>query len=1063
MPRRIMILIAIAFISTVIKATEIHFAERPTISPDGSQVCFVYQNDLWKVPFRGGVAKRLTSTEAPENSPVWSPDGKFIAFNSTREGQNYVYIMPSEGGSAQPVIRENYWVSDWFADGKSLLCARHNMRYAVSLYQVPIDGSRPRLITEIGEYGAVLSPDNTKILFHRRGMAYREAYTGSQNGELWEYDIRNKTYTRLTNTEFTERYPLYSHVSNSIFYAASDLKAFQIMRVNNYNFDRPSQITQFDQFSARNLSIARRNDRIVFELFDEIWKYDPTKLFGSKISKLDIVITEDDWISTINEETIQNDTYGFAVSNDDLIVAFSHKYDLFAVPRKGGRVKQITFDHAGIENIGFMNCGRTIVFNRIIDGRNKLFKVSIDSMDKVEPVQWFGMDMYNVSTFYRTHDGRWIINYINERNAGNIAIADSMMNNAYIIDTPRVVSSNFAISPDGSMAAYACIRDDLWIRELYLYDFNTNSSRKVMNDDNWIGSLHWSNDQKSLFMTRSGDIWRLDLVPRDEFELDKDNWLEILEITDSTQDKKDAPEPEDQEDSEIHEIDDNLKENDLSLEEEIVHHEKQPAIKIIWEDLDKRLYHVISDPFNLFVHKVIDDSTFYYIRDGYAYNQNSTLHKANYYGKNTREEFNFGKNIGQFYPVNNALYYLDNGVIKWYNTQTGKKGETQTRFDYQFDYTTLNKRVFDQVWNVFGLNFYDPQMHGRNWNRLYEIYSSYLPKVKSIRNLAKIVDEMIGDLNASHTGFNPREDRRIPRKPLAYLGVEFDYKTILTEGIGINMVYPLSRLAVLYNIKSGDILTHIDGVAITSKTPLDSLLLDKVDKKIHLKFISNGNRIEGVIDGLNWSAQRSLHYRYMTERRRRKVDELSNDRLGYVHIPSMGHRDYDNFITDVFTQNIDKEALVIDVRGNSGGRISSMIIDFLRREKYAYSTSRRYGAEPRPQPSRLWGKPTIVIIDENSFSDGEIFPIVYKELKLGKVIGMPTSGSVIGTWQYQLLDGSEMRMPGSGWYKLDGTNMEGTGAMPDILVDLTPGDIISDNDVQLIRAVEELMNELQPK
>jgi len=1063
MPLRIITTLIIVSLCCVLLAIEPSFADRPALSPDGNEVCFVYQNDLWKVPFKGGTAKRLTSTEAPENSPVWSPDGKWIAFNSTREGQNFVYIMPSEGGLSNPVIRESYWVSDWFADGKSLLCARYNMRFGTSLYRVPIDGSRPELITEIGDYGAVLSPDNKKIMFHRRGMAYREAYTGSQNGDLWEYDMKRKQYTQLTDTFFTERYPLYSHVSNVVFYVASDEKVFQIMRVTNNNFNRPSQISQFEGWSARNLSIARSSDRIVFELFDEIWKYDPTKLFGDKISKLNIMIAEDDWVTTKKEETPQNDTYAFAVSGDDLIAAFSHKYDLFVVPRKGGEVKQVTFDHAGVETIGFLPDNRTIIFNRILNGRNRLFKVSIDQLDQIIPVEWFGMDLYNVSHFYPSRTGKWIINYTNERNAGNIAIADSMMNNAYIIDTPRVVSSNFAISPDGTLAAFACIRDDLWIRELYLYDFSTGESRKVMLEDNWIDAIHWSTDQKSLFLSRSGEIWRLDLVPRDEYELDRDNWLEIFDATkgnaENAPDSTGCEIPDSETDPDIDDVIE-VKSSDQDLIEEIP---SPPSIRIVWENLEKRYYLILSDPFNLMVSKVIDDSTFYYFRDGYQFNQNSSLHKANYYGKSKSEEFVFGKNVGQFYSINNTIYYLDNGMIKWYNPANGKKGETSTQFKYTYDYSILNHRIFDQVWNVFGLNFYDPQMHGRDWIALYRTYSSYLPKVRSINDLAKIVDEMIGDLNASHTGFYPREEKTIPRKPVVYLGLEFDYTQTLPEGIRIDLVYPLSRLAYLYNIKPGDILTHVDGTGITSKTPMDSLLLDKVDKRIELRFTSADKEVKAIVTGLNWSSQRQMMYQYRTEIRRRKVEELSNGRLGYVHIPSMGYSDYENFITDVFTQNVDKEALVIDVRGNSGGRISGMIIDFLRKEQYAYSTSRRYGAEPRPQPSRIWGKPSIVLIDESSFSDGEIFPIVYKELKLGKVVGMPTSGSVIGTWQYELLDGSEMRMPGSGWYKLDGSNMEGTGAMPDILVDLLPGDIISDNDVQLYRAIDELLKELGSK
>jgi len=236
---------------------------------------------------------------------------------------------------------------------------------------------------------------------------------------------------------------------------------------------------------------------------------------------------------------------------------------------------------------------------------------------------------------------------------------------------------------------------------------------------------------------------------------------------------------------------------------------------------------------------------------------------------------------------------------------------------------------------------------------------------------------------------------------------------------------------------------------------------EEIDKKINLKYTYEDKSAEAQITGLNYSQARDLWYSYNYEQSRLLVDKLSKGRLGYIHIPAMGNSDWSNFYTELFRDNYDKEALVIDVRGNVGGHIHDQIISLLQKKRYAYSTSRRNNHIMRTEPRRAWDKPSIVLVNNESFSDGEIFPMVYQELKLGKVVGTPSSGAVIGTWQYYLLDGSSMRMPGSGWYKLDGTNMEGTGAKPDIVVEKLPEDIINERDPQLERAVSELLKELK--
>ncbi|MDZ4122191.1 MAG: hypothetical protein U1C33_07195, partial [Candidatus Cloacimonadaceae bacterium] len=439
------------------------------------------------------------------------------------------------------------------------------------------------------------------------------------------------------------------------------------------------------------------------------------------------------------------------------------------------------------------------------------------------------------------------------------------MENITPIDIPSFVSSGFSISPCGKYALYATIREDIWIRELYLYEFETKKHTKILNDDSGIGWIHWMPDYQSVLLSRGGSIYRLDLYSRDEFDLEQDHWQEIFKVKTEKSSQT----------TEIDTTDINDKDKDLDKEpakdnkedepavvekKKTTPAEKYPELRITWEGIEKRYYPIITGAGYLYPLQAIDDSTFYYLQDNFFTGGTATIKKANIYGKNIKELFSLGKSVGEFRLVGNNFYYLEEGVIKSYNLSTKAKSETKISMDYTYDRAVLNRRVFEQVWGAFGLNFYDPKMHGLDWQEMYDLYYPYLDKVSSIKDLEQIVNEMIGDVNASHTGFYPREEKAYHTKNTASLGLELDYYRPLDEGIKIWRIYPRTRLYQLYGIRSGDIITHIDGVKITRHTPLDSLLADKVGKRIHLKLLCAGLNIDAQMDGLSRRAHSDLFY-----------------------------------------------------------------------------------------------------------------------------------------------------------------------------------------------------------
>ncbi len=1045
--RSLLICFSLFLAAAMLNSYEPHFVTDPAISPDGMQICFVYNGDLWMVPFEGGKAQRLTATEVSEHGPCWSPDGQSIAFSSNREGRTMAYVMPATGGPARAVSRESLTVCDWFADSQSLLCCRYNLGWGTSLYKASLSGERPVLIAEIGDHFSTLDPANETVIFNRYGDAYREAYRGSTNGDLWKYDILSGSYTRLTDTQLTERYPCYSHASDYIYFCASDGARFQLIRAPGNDPSARVALTGFDIWSARDISIARQNDRIAFEVFDQIWCYDPDLDHDMKAKQVNIDISEDNWVDLMQYQHPVNSFEDFAVSGDELLVAFRYEYDLFVMPRKSGPARQVTTNQAGIEDLAFLADNRTVIFSQYADGAVNLFSAFIDSVLTVNQIDWYGRGKFNVDNFYRSSDSHWVIEYTDSTGSGRIAAADSLFRNIRPVLTDKTISTDFACSPDGSMALFAITRDDISVRELYLYDFKTESRRKVMNDDAWIYGITWLQDQKSVLFSRTGksrQLCRLDLIPRDELDAEPDNWKEIFDPSlrsaagDSL--KKDTP-----------------------VRGKVTKEKKLPLQydQIAWERLEQRLIPIHSWDESSYAVQAVDDTSFYYFRVSRGKDSRTTLHKGNIYGKNNSEVSVF-KQIGNYQFCNDkSLYYLDNDRLYALNLKSKTKAALENDFRYSYSLRTLNEKVFEQVWGIFGRNFYDPAMHDVDWPKLYNRFKPYLMYADRTNVLETIIEEMIGEINSSHTGYYPRSESAESSRPVAALGLEFDQRQIMPIGLIVSQSYPGSALHDLHGIRAGDRLYSVDGAILTAYTPLDSLLTDKVGQKIRLTFLRGSREIKAEIKGLTWSQNRELWQQDRLLRRRLTTDKLSDNRIGYVYIPRMSDEAYNDFISDLFTKNADKDALIIDIRGNSGGHIHNSLLDFLSKEPNAFTTGRRYGAIKKLTPGRTWTKPIALLIDEHSYSDAEIFPHLFKEAGLGTVIGIPTSGSVIGTWEVRLLDGSSMRMPGSGWFRLDGTNMEGNGAQPDILVDLTPEDIISENDTQLQKAVEVLLNQLK--
>jgi len=1020
---RINLLIYLLLISSLLVSIDPHFAQDPAVSPRAEKICFSYMSDLWIVPSEGGFAERITVSSGTDRNPHYSPDGEKIAFNTNRDGWNCIYLMSASGGKAEPISRDEFELLDWFPDSKHLLVARGEPGLSNKFFKLNLRGEFEEL-TSFGGSNARLNPKGNKILFGRGGLIYREAYKGSFNGELWIYDLNDETFQRLTHTDLTEQYPLFSNQKDKIYFAASDGKNFQLYSTFNYNIAERKQLTDFDSFSVRNLDISRERDLLVFELFDQIWKYDAEI---GQISKVEIDIRQDFLSTSLVREELVNKVDLFDVSPQGDFIVFSAKYDLFAIPEKGGDVKQITFNQKGIKDIYISPDNKTVYFVSYDKGNPELFRFMIDNIEEVEKINWFNDKYIEELSGY----GEYIlINYSDKKKKHNLALGFGEKKDFKTIMPELFFFSEPSASPDSSYIAVIEIKQHSWSGHLHLYNIDSGIDKLIYSYEGQLKNPAWGKDHKSLFFSHDREIYRLDLLAKKDFYTEKDHWQEIL--TDLNRDEK----------------------KDTTVTK------PNGKIEIDFVDIALRVAPVVTQTgWNEIVH-VIDDSTFYYLNE---FEEEYYLRKGDYYGEDDEKIHKFHKNPKglQFNEKNKAFYYVENKMLKKLDPNSKKVSPVKTKIKYSYDRIRLNQDIFDQVWVEFGEGFYDPEMHGVDWKKLYKFFSPYLDYVISPRDLRKIIYEMIGEVNASHTGFYPRDENKHELFDIAYCGFILDDKGYNDTGIRIKKVFRKSKLAKPAGIESGDILVSIDGLPVGTGKELYSQLVDKVGEKLRLGIVSGDSLQIITIKGLSRRENYSLFYDHWVEERSEIVKEASEGRIGYLHIRSMSNRSYEKFIQDIFTDNFNKEALIIDVRNNGGGHIHDKLIEVLTREPYAWVSVREFNSIRQRVPFRIWDKPLVVMINERSFSDAEIFPGVFKDLKLGKVIGMPTSGSVIGTSHHFFMDGSSMRMPLNGWYRDDGTNMEGNGVMPDILIEPTPTQIINDEDIQLKKAVEVLLEQLE--
>ena len=1058
----ILLLLVIAAIPSSAPCEEILGAGDPALSPDGKTIAFTYMGDIWSCPARGGDASRLTVHEAYDHSPVWSPDGSRIAFSSDREGNDDLFVIDRRGGRPEQLTWHSAddQLACWADDGENLLFTSNRESTQPFLYRTRKNHPHPSVLIQERVLGAALSPDGGWICWVKGYTPWwRKHYRGSASRELWLRRVGGGENVMLTTWHGDDDLPMWSPDGKGIYYISEgedstanvwkigvDLTADPPRPVG-----KPEQLTRHGEWSVENASLSANGENIAYERHGKIWVFPTT---GGETTELSLTALSDDKWNPIREVTHTRGADDFALSPEEDQIAFSVHGEIFVMEIEDGEgtdyIRRITRTPARERNVVWSPDGETIYFES--DQQGNVDIMAVRSTDEEEK---------RLSRSRKTETVRLTDSPENDRSPApspdgkqvaflrGIGYAWTMKTDGTgekrILDSPDVLYTRW--SPDSKWIAISQSNlgslEDVFVFAADGSGDSYNISRSPMDDY----SPYWTEDGE-----------RLAWATRDEYG---NLWLRYTWLTREASLKTDAErEEEDKAKEKKSKGKDDDKDEEGDDKEDTV-----PPVKIDFDDLYNRRVTVtrLSGSYNPY--SVSPDGEFYVVLSSQLGSDDLWLvnDKGDRIVRLTEEGAEPSNIV--FEKDSRGIYFLHNGGkiqhLRFEDDGTiDRKGSGSVAYSAKLDINLAleAKQKFNEAWNLLRDGFYDARFHGVDWDALRSAYEARATSAYTVEEFSDVLKELIGELSASHLGVYPPAKKGVSTANPGFL-VDATYSG---EGVRVGKVFddsPADREG--HRIQTGDFIIEVDGEKISARTEYYKLWNGKADTKIDVTLAEspdgkNSRTVTVTPEGRR--SMRSYLYEAEVDQARMLAEELSGGKVGYVRMRAMGAGDINRFEKDLWAEAGDKDALILDIRWNNGGSIHDQVITILQRRAYALMRNRE--REDNYNPVERWEKPVVCLINERSYSDGEIFPHAFKTLRLGTLLGVPTFGAVIGTQDVPLIDGTYFRIPGSGWYSLEGNNLENNGVTPDIHVESVPEEFAYGKDQQLERAVEVLLEKI---
>lgn len=1019
------------------------FLRYPALSPDGSKIAFSYLGDIWVVPSEGGMAIRLTVHPAHDVRPRFSPDGKWIAFNSNREGNYDIYLMPAIGGKPKRLTFHSAddLLGDWSPDGKWLVFYSNRDHRFSQIYLLDVETGYVRRLTndETNLHSPTFSPDGQFIAFCRGGTSWwRKGYKGSANSEIWLLPvtidgehITTGSPKRLTRYDGSDWWPMIAPDGKRLFFVSDRNGTLNIWQVpmdgaedkGRGMGEEKAQLVTNHSDRVLYPYMSRDGRFIVYEHEFNLWVV-PTN--GGEPKRLTIYAPSDEHQNRLQRLTLNSQVTEFELSPDGKRIAFVVRGEIFVInAEKGGEAKRLT-DHPYRDfDVAWSPDSRKLAFISERDGNQEVYILDVQTKelkrltktpDAAESnPKWSPTGNY--VAFVRGPFGQEL-SFVDVNTGEEKSVAKG----------PFI--GEFAWSPDGRWICFNKRDSANNVTDLYIVPWSGGEPVNVTKAPLWNGTIVWTKDGKNIVFRgrHTDDNTNIFVLPleREKEKLDEDEGDRGRGTGDGREEKG--------------------KEGEKKL----------PEVRIDFADIHKRIRRLTVT--------VFDEGSFAVSPDSKTVIFTATsvdqpeLWSVPLEGGSLTRLATVSASALQFSPDGNRLYFLSTGgVIRTLTRPAGTLGSISFTAHLTVDRYVEMQHMFDEGWRLLKEMFYDEKMHGVDWEAMRDKYRPFTEYVANKEDFYSLVSLMLGELNASHLGIG---GETVSGPSTAYLGVSFD-PDHRAPGVKIASVLKNSPADKDESrLRVGEFILAVDGVEVNNNEQLWEALADKAGRVMEL-LVNDKPQKEGArtvkIKPITRSQWSDLVYEDWVETRKRLVKQLSDGRIGYIHIRSMSIGELRKFEREFYGEVVGKkEALIIDVRFNGGGRIHDELLGILKRRLYAYEQYR--GAPPFTQPFQVWQKPTVVLINEFSASDAEIFPKSFRDLGFGKLIGVPTYGGVIGTFSVTLIDGiTSFRVPVTGWRTLDGVNLENYGVKPDILIEHTPDDNANGQDRQLEAAVKDLL------
>ncbi len=1020
----------------------IRIGRYPAVSPDGSRLCFTYQGNLWVVPAQGGPATRITASDAYDSNPRWSPDGKWLAFNSDREGGSQVFLIPAVGGPVRQLTFHSVetTVHDWFPDNQSLLVTTSRETYRPGIYRLDAVTGRLKLLV-IDESKCLfpsVSPDGNWIAYTRGALVdlIRKGYRGSANYDIYVAPVDRSSPPRpLTETDCNEMWPVWG-VDNTTVYFTSERDGLATIWRQSREGGRAAQVVAVPADAIRFPTIARNGSLLAFECDNRICTA-PAQSGKTRAQEVSILCrTDERGPKTVHATFTDSNVSEFALSPDGKRVALVVRGDVFVTPvDRGAEAWRLTDNPTRDQDLTWSPDGKTLVYSSNRDGGYRLYAVDVLSRTTKQLTRGTGID----TDPQFSPDGKWI------------AFRRGPQTSLYLIrpdgrgEQPAVTGPKiyeFRWAPDGKWLAFSR-EDEIRNRDAWIVSAAVGETGVIMGTPVNVTDHPGFNDHVRWLPDGSRLAFRSNRYRNRDIETINHQGRYALYTVSLEREKE-----------------------KLETEEDVVKpaepvktggEKKKPEVKVEFEEIEQRAKQIVGLEEGMTAFSVSPDSkTLVLVARSMG---KSDLWQASADGSSLQRLTTNGTSTWdiQWAPDSSRFYYHSGGAVRWINRGGGASGTVSFTARMEIDRLVDYRAAFDEAWQILNDGFYDRTFHGVDWKGMAAKYRPLIDHATTRRDFNYLLQQMFGELNASHTGISGGGSR--PYRATGYLGVWLD-EEYPGPGVKVAQVMkrsptdrPESRLA------PGDLILEIDGKAIQPGADYDRALEDKAGRTVTLTVnrmpVKEGARTVRA-KPISRSAWSSLLYEKRIDESREIVKKASEGRVGYLHVADMGDTARNRFERELFSIGRRAEAVVLDLRGNNGGDTHDSLLRILARNRHYFTFSPRLET-PFPQPERAVVKPIILLINEFSLSDAEVFANGFRELGLGKILGQPTMGWIIFTTSRSLIDGSTIRLPHLGCYTLDGRDMENWGVPPDLRVENTPEDYLAGRDPQLERAVNELL------